>query len=51
MTKGQGSNSRSVEMGSSCGMFSVDIWADATRMCRTLEERDLGAKSWDGRTV
>ena len=28
-------------MGSGCGMFSDDIWAEATRMCRTAEERGL----------
>ena len=28
-------------------MFSDDIWAEVTRMCRTLEERGLGTKSWE----
>ena len=38
-------------MGSGCGMFSDDIGAEVTRVCRKLEESGLGAKSWDGRTV
>ena len=49
--EGSGFHCRIDYIGSGCGMFSDDIWAEAIRMCRTLEERGLGVKSWDGRTV
>ena len=48
MTKGQGSNSRSVDMGSGCGMFSDDIGAEATRVYSTAEERGLAPRTGMG---
>ena len=46
--EGSGFHWRIDYIGSGCGMFSDDIWAEVIRMCRTLEEHGLGVKICDG---